>query len=79
MGYNDLNKQEKIAYEWQMGMMGGFFKTIMDACSIADSTNIAKLEKGFPDHVAAYQKFSRVSGWWQNIERTMKGDNNARS
>jgi hypothetical protein len=69
MSYNDLDKQEKIAYEWQKGMMGGFYKTIMDACAFADKENLAKLEKGFPDLVEAYRKFSNVSGWWQSIEK----------
>jgi hypothetical protein len=52
--YN-FTAQEKIIFEWQFRMMGGFEKALMEAIVLADGTNMIKLTKGFPTHVVAVQ------------------------
>ena len=68
---NELDESEKIVYMWQYKMLGGFKSELMKVISRADNDNLDKLEKGFPDEVIGYRKFSRIAGWWENVENKM--------
>ena len=45
--------------EFQYRRTGGFFTTLFKAISLADSDNLPKLEKGFPEEVDAFKIWSR--------------------
>ena len=67
-----LTEEERIIYEWQYDLDGGFRHRLMDAISKADQDNLELVRKGFPVHVRAYERFSREIGWAENIEKRMR-------
>jgi hypothetical protein len=70
----ELEKQGKITYgerrllEWQYRLSGDFYKALWEAISRADETNLMKLYAGFPDEVHAFQMYSEVSGYWDELQ-----------
>jgi len=46
--------------DYQYRRSGGFFKALFDAIKVADSDNLPKLAKGFPEEVEAYKTWTRV-------------------
>ena len=64
-----LTEGERFIVEWQYRLSGSFRRTLAEAISRADISNLAKLEQGFPDEVRAYRKFSGVSGWWDEVRK----------
>jgi hypothetical protein len=71
MRIQGLDEEETIIYEWQYGMMGSFYSTLMELLSHADEEHLYMLEEPFPDYVNAYRKYTRISGWWQNVQKKM--------
>lgn len=65
--YRRLTVGEQSLYEWQFRTTGGFFSALWDAISRADSQNLYHLEKAYPSHVEAYNKFRGESGWWEDL------------
>lgn len=65
----ELNEEETIAYEWQYGTMGSFYSTLMELLTVADEAHLSLLEEVFPKHVAAYRKYTGISGWWQQVQK----------
>ena len=45
--------------DFQYGDTGGFFTRLFQAIAVADSTNIKRLAKGFPEEVDAYLLWTR--------------------
>ena len=52
------NGEIKLLY-YQIGECGGFFLALFDAMSHADGHNLAKLRLGFPEEVAAFQRWTQ--------------------
>lgn len=72
MNLSNLTNVEKIAFKWQYGMMGSFYKNLMSAIMVADVENLSLLRIGFPEHVEAYVRFSQEEGWWEIVEKKVK-------
>jgi len=66
-----LTVEERIVYEWQYDLDGGFRHSLMNAISKADGDNLECLRKGFPIHVRAYERFSQERGWFESIQKRM--------
>jgi len=66
-----LTQEERVVYEWQYNLDGGFRHTLMDAISKADEENIEKLKLGFPVQVSAYERFTHEKGWFESIQHRM--------
>jgi len=63
-----LTAAEVALVQWQFGLHGSFFSHLWRAIASADHRNSARLSLGFPAEVAAYEAFSRVSGYWENVQ-----------
>lgn len=48
---------EKEYVKLQFGMSDGFYAALWEAIAHADDENLARLEKGFPEEVAAFRTF----------------------
>lgn len=51
---DNWSKAEKCAVKWQYDFYGGFFKSLFECIARADSDNLARLAKGFPDEVQGF-------------------------
>lgn len=78
INFDALTEGERFIVEWQYRyQMGGFRTALIEAISRADIVNQVKLARGFPEEVEAYQNFSMVSGWWEEVRKKagiIKGD-----
>lgn len=50
---------EKECVQFHLGMLDGFYENLWEAITQADDENLARLAKGFPEEVAAYQDWKR--------------------
>lgn len=63
-----LTPGERKLVDWQYNLHGGFYTALWKAISCADSMNTARLMLAFPEEVAAYQAFSFMKGYWENVK-----------
>ncbi len=66
--YDKLNQGERHLFDWQFGYAGGFVLSLFVVIGVADSGNLERLRRGFPEEIQAYQSFASKPGWWQDIE-----------
>lgn len=66
-----LNEGEQSLYRWQYHITGDFEAALWDAIRQADSSNLGRLRKAFPEHVQAYQNYSHQRGWWAELKERM--------
>ena len=59
-----VTEGELSLYRWQYHRAGDFEQKLWEAITQADSTNLGKLELGFPEHVEAYRRYSYERGYW---------------
>jgi hypothetical protein len=70
--YRKLNAGEQSLVDWQLRRgLGGFESALWGAICRADTGNLARLEVGFTQHVAAYRKYSHEAGWWRRLKRRL--------
>jgi hypothetical protein len=74
--FKDEDEGKRFIYEWQYGMAGDFKTALAEAMCKADNTNLAKLALGFPAEVDAFIKYSRVNGWWQEVQARLNNERN---
>jgi hypothetical protein len=75
----ELTQEEQNIMEWQYSMMSGFYSALMRAIQKADVHNLERLRLGFPVYVSAFEKYSRVEGWWDEVRpKIRKKINHAR-
>lgn len=66
-----LTTGEQSLVKWQYNEHGGFYTTLWKAITIADGWNLARLERGFPEHVQAYRRFASEKDYWPDIQRKL--------
>lgn len=59
---------ERAALKWQYNFYGGFYTALFEAIMRADSDNLARLYRGFPDEVTAYKLYAQGSDWWDDLQ-----------
>jgi hypothetical protein len=64
---------ERSLHRWQYAVQSGFECLLWKLISCADSTNLSKLEQGFPEHVAAYRQYIHTPGYWDALKERMVG------
>jgi hypothetical protein len=69
MNLDNLSPQERFIMEWQYGIMGDFEKSLIRTISLAGEVNLLNLSRAFPMEVEGYINFTRIDGWWQNVQR----------
>lgn len=62
-----ITEGERSLHRWQYKLCGGFERSLWDAILAADSTNLAAIEKGFPEHIAAYRAYANQTGYWDAL------------
>lgn len=62
--WEGLDTWQTIAIKWQFHMLGGYFSLLMQQIAKADTDNMTRLRRGYPDHVKAYELFMSEPGWW---------------
>jgi hypothetical protein len=67
INYDNLNYGERELVKWQYKKLSGFGDALWLAIQRADTNNLDALEKGFPDQVIAYRRFSRENGYWEDV------------
>ena len=67
-----LNQGEIELYFWQYNKAGSFMTKIFDAMAVADTTNINKISKGFPQQAQAYKDYGNLSGFWEQVKLNME-------
>lgn len=55
----EMSDAEGYIYKWQIGQLGSFFTTLIEAIARADYENRAKLRKVYPELVDAYKAFTQ--------------------
>jgi hypothetical protein len=68
-----INEGERSLYRWQHDTLGGFESALWDALYRADSGNLARLEAGYPEHVAALRRFRHQGGYWDALRARIEG------
>ena len=48
---------EQLVLKWQFGLYGSFYTALWQAMTLADPENLLRLEKGFPEQVAALKEW----------------------
>ena len=70
---DDITEGERSLYRWQHDDLGGFESHLWECITRADSKNQARLEAGYPEHVAAYRRYSRTPGYWDALRARVEG------
>lgn len=70
INYQNLNKAEALIINWQYnrGQLGSFEEALISALSIADTGNLDRLRKGFPEEAEAMHSFHHKSGYFADLE-----------
>lgn len=66
---NNLTAGEFELVKWQYRLHGDFKTALWKTITLADESNLALLKKAFPIEVEEYVKFTRVSGYWSEVQR----------
>lgn len=67
MNFTELEKGERFVYEAVTGMAGGFKTKLFELICKADLGNRSKLQLGFPEEVAATNRYLHEAGYWESI------------
>jgi hypothetical protein len=70
---DDITEGEHSLYRWQHDTLGGFESALWDALQRADKGNLARLEAGYPEHVAALRRFRHTPGYWDALRARIEG------
>jgi hypothetical protein len=76
MKLDNLSKGERFIVDWQYRMLGGFFSSLAEALTRADTVNREKLRRAFPDETQAMIDYKETDGWWENVIKKANLDNN---
>ena len=65
--YATLNRGEQRLVEWQYRFAGGFTTQLFELICKADEGNRARLSAGFPQEVAAVDRYKNEEDWWGDL------------
>lgn len=68
----ELDQGEIDLYFWQYKKLGRFKEHLFKTISKADTVNLNKLKKGFPEQVDAYRNYSNTNGYWEYVKLKME-------
>lgn len=71
-GHPEINAGERRLIEWQFRCASDFYGRLMAAISYADSGNLDRLAKGFPEEVQAYRDFAMTGDLGRKVERLLE-------
>lgn len=62
-----ISRAELNLIDWVKGRSGDFWLHFFEALCIADDENNAKMEKGFPGEVIAFNRYKNSKGYWDDL------------
>lgn len=63
----DWTAGEKAVVEWQFHLHGDFMAALFEAIKVADTDNLARLERGFQDEVGGFRAWA-----WGDLGRRLR-------
>jgi hypothetical protein len=63
-----MTEAEKRLCDHFSGRNGSFFKALFDAMLVADSRNLARLARGFPEEARAVERYQKEEAYWPALE-----------
>lgn len=54
---------------WQRGTAGSFNTALFNAATCADTINLARLERAFPELIGVYRRYANEPGYWEALQR----------
>jgi hypothetical protein len=66
-----MTEGEISLLKWQYRQHGHFFSHLWEAICKADESNLDRLGKGFPSHVAAYRDFADTGAFTIKIKKIL--------
>ncbi len=63
-----LTEGERHLVQWQGRWSGGFVAALFEAIAKADDGNRGRLWFAFPEHVKAFNSYSKEPDWWPNLQ-----------
>ena len=66
--FPQLTAGEEFIVKWQYRLLGHFSTALIEAIKLADEANLERLREGFPHEVEGYINYSRLPGWWQEVQ-----------
>ena len=68
-----LTNADYELYAWAMGGKSSFMNNLFQAMSKADTVNLSRLSRGFPEEVDAYRRYTREAGYWDSVRNRIEG------
>lgn len=68
-----ITEGERSLYRYKFEATGSFEKSFWSMMMAADSTNLALIAKGFPEHAEAMRRYANESGYWQALVKRING------
>ena len=68
MNLKNLTVGERFIVEYEYDLSGSFKHNLAEAIFRADTENLNKLRKGFPDEVIAVLNYRDTPGWWEDVK-----------
>jgi len=72
MVLKNVSEAEYELYYWQFSDGDNFSTRLFQAISKADTSNLNKLAKGFPEEVAVYRRYANDDGYWDDVQKRIK-------
>ncbi len=72
MEVKDLEPGERFIWNWRRCGQTDFYRALIHLMMRADPINMARIQAGFPEEVAAYLQYRDVPGWWPELEARME-------
>lgn len=63
-----FTEAERKFLDFQNGLSGSFYKSLVRTIMTADEGNQSLLAKGFPELVEVVRRFQKEEGYWQQLE-----------
>jgi hypothetical protein len=68
----EVTEAEKDLYYWVHDQLGSFSTHLFKAIASADTSNLNKLSKGFPDEVQVYKRYANEENYWADLKQRIE-------
>ena len=68
-----MTKGEERLVFFQYDKLSSFYNSLFLTIIKADKENLAKLKLGFPEEVQAYENYTTIPNYWDNLKKEFEG------
>lgn len=72
----EMTSAEELFMHYKNGMAGSGMTALIDAIFKLDRPNRAKIALGYPDLVEVCDRYNNELGYWEDLQRRWKNENN---